>query len=238
MIPAAGTSAAAPAIARLSALAPLDDADLDLIVKAAANAQWLGRRNELVRHGEALTRPSLILSGWAARIRDLSDGRRQLLYLMLPGDLIGASACDDAVAATSVVAISEVTLCRLPRRSELACGAGLLKAYNASCALDESYLLAQITRLGRLNAHERIADLLLELHDRLALAGLAGGGRLPLPLTQEMIADMLGLTSVHVNRMLQQLRREGSITLAGGMVMIHDPAGLADLVEYRRATVC
>lgn len=237
MIAASQSKGAAPAVARLSALALLGDADLQLLARAASGARCLGKRTELVRYGDPVPRPNLILSGWAARVRDLSDGRRQLLSLLLPGDLIGASACDDVAAATSIFTVTEVTLCRVPSRGELPAGSGLLKAYDASCALDESYLLAQITRLGRFNAHERTADLLLELHDRLALAGLAANGRLPLPLTQEMLGEMLGLTSVHINRTLQQLRREGRITLTGGMAVIHDPASLAELVEYRRAVV-
>ena len=222
MIPAVQNGVMAPAIARLSALAPLDGADLHVLEAAAVTTRRLGSRRELLREGETLVRPILVLSGWAAQVRELSDGRRQLIGVVLPGELVGALACEGAVAATAVITLSDVLLCRPPHRSDLATGSGLLAAYEASGALAEQHLLAQITRLGRLNAYERTADLLLELHDRLALSGLAGGGRLPLPLTQEMLADLLGLTSVHVNRTLQQLRREGNITLAGGRAVIHD----------------
>jgi CRP-like cAMP-binding protein len=87
-----------------------------------------------------------------------------------------------------------------------------------------------VTRLGRLNAQERIGDLLLELNERLALAGLADPQGFAMPLTQEMLADALGLTPVHVNRMLQLARREGDIEWRPGRVTLTDVAALAQKV--------
>lgn len=83
--------------------------------------------------------------------------------------------------------------------------------------------MAHITRLGRLDAYERILDLLLEFNERLTLSGIASDGHFPLPLTQEMMADALGLTPVHVNRMLQRARSEAVLTWRGGLVSLHDP---------------
>jgi CRP-like cAMP-binding protein len=156
-------------------------------------------------------------------VRQLADGRRQILNFLLPGDLIGV--CDQAhpVATTTAAALTNVHLCALPQKPPPA----LHAAYIASRALEHSYLLAQITRLGRMSAHERMADLMLELLERLELAGHAGNGRFLLPITQEVLADALGLTPVHVNRTLQAMRRDREITLKGREFTIISPSGLA-----------
>ena len=101
------------------------------------------------------------------------------------------------------------------------------RAYAVSKAIEEAHLLAQITRLGRLNALERLGDLMLELRERLELAGQLRNGSFDVPLTQEMLSDVLGLTPVHVNRMVQQARRQGWLEWRAKRVTIKDPAALA-----------
>lgn len=227
---------AGPAISRLSALAPLQPADIALLKTAMTRCQRIPARREFVTEGNPVGQAILMVSGWACRVRTLSDGRRQILSLFLPGDLICAHR-ERPIALATVLALTDVTICHVPFRAELEPGSRLGEAYGVSGMLDEAYLLAQITRLGRFSAYERFADLLLELHERLTLAGIAMDRQFPLPLTQEALADMLGLTSVHVNRTLQLMRREGTVTVGGGIATLHDVEGLAGLVDYRRARV-
>ena len=215
------------AIVRLAALTPLDQTAHDALDQAVRLPRQYRGRRDIVAEGSPITDARLILSGWAARARVLADGRRQIISLLLPGDLIGLCDHDRPAATSTIVALTDVDLCLAPS-ARLSPALGV--AYALSRAYDEAYLLAQITRLGRLNAQEKIADLLLELSERLERAGLAAGGRYPLPLTQEMIADVLGLTSVHVNRMLQALRREGAIDWAGRELVIVDPPALASSI--------
>ncbi len=184
-------------------------------------------RRELATEGRDQGPARAIVSGWAARVRLLLDGRRQFVSFLLPGDLIGAGRQPDPIAASTVIAITDVAVALLP---ESGSAPGLDQAYATSLALEEAYLVAQVTRLGRLNAQERIGDLLLELDERLALAGLAEGNGFAMPLTQEMLADALGLTPVHVNRMLQLARREGDIEWRPGRVTLTDTAALAQKV--------
>jgi len=224
-----------PALTRLSRLAALDAVDRARIDAAIGHIRILEQRRELMREGDELPQPLLILTGWAAQTRQLSDGRRQIIRLLLPGDLIGACRVAAPRAQATVAALTGLSYCALPARSALAPASGLVNAYDRSSALEEHYLLAQITRLGRLNAYERIADLYLELHERLALADLAADGRLPAPLTQDVLADLLGLTSVHVNRTLQAMRREQVLTVQNGQVVLNDPAALACMVDFRPA---
>ncbi|WP_394647915.1 Crp/Fnr family transcriptional regulator [uncultured Sphingomonas sp.] len=218
-----------PALTRLMALAPLDEAALTALGEAMQEAHAVRLRRDIITEGREITQALLLLSGWAARVRLLPDGRRQFLSFLLPGDLIGACDHPNALAVSTVVAMSDVMVCPLP---SAAVGTPLHIAYAISRAMDEGHLLAQITRLGRLNAQERIGDLLLELYERLTLSGSVSGNGFDLPLTQETLADALGLTSVHVNRMLQQARREGDLNWRVGHVRLSDPAGLARKIGH------
>lgn len=214
---------------RLAALTPLDAAALDALDDALAKPTTVRQRRDIVSRQAEIPGPRIIVSGWAARARTLADGRRQFLSLFLPGDLIGFCRQPRPLAVFSVVALTDVTLCPAPAP---ATSPALARAYAMGAALDEAYQLEQIARLGRLNAQERIYSLLLELNERLALAGLASGGMFELPLTQEIVADTLGLTSVHINRMLQIARRAGDVVWRGGHVHLRDPAATARLIGW------
>ena len=164
----------------------------------------------------------------------MSDGRRQILSFLLPGDLIGYCRHSRPVAISNVLAVHELSICTAPSPQDFP---ALAEAYSISGALEESYLLAHITRLGRLSAQERIYDLLLELRQRLALAGLARGGSFELPLTQEMLADALGLTPVHINRTLQLARSSGDLQWTGRRVTLVHPNAMAERVGHGPARV-
>lgn len=219
--PLPSTSAA---FARLTALAPLDDDDRRLLAAALARTRVVRPRRELATEGTPVAGPLVLVDGWAARVRLLADGRRQFLAFLLPGDVVGLHHQRAPLAAATTVTLTQVTVATAPHAPP-ATPLGHLFAVDG--ALAEAYLLAQVTRLGRLSAQERISDLLLEFHERLAPAGLVHHGRFEVPLTQEMIADALGLTSVHVNRMLQQARRDGDVLWERGRVTLPDPAALA-----------
>ena len=223
-----------PLSTRLSRLAPLEAGDMEALREAERNQRRLPARRELIREDETIRERRALLSGWACRQRILSDGRRQILGFLLPGDLIGVCQHTNPLASTTVVTINEAVMCPAPAAEP---GSGLSEAYARSAALEERYFLAHITRIGRLNAYERLVDWLLETQERLAFVGLSTADQFPLPLTQEMLADALGLTSVHVNRTLQAIRRDGLLTLRGGMMSLPDRVRLEKLVDYRPARV-
>lgn len=214
-----------PAIRRLHAISQLDDVALVALKDAARRAHGLPARTPLLAEGARITETQLLLEGWAARVRHLPDGRRQIMSFVLPGDLLGSCNHVRAVASSTVEALTAVKLCVAPDRN---CSPALSRCYAVSAAHDEANLLAQITRLGRMNAQERIFNLMLELLDRLELAGLASRGGFTLPLTQEMLADAVGLTPVHVNRTLQQARRNGDLEWTGRKLILHDPDRLRE----------
>lgn len=224
-----------PALARLLALGQLDAPAITALEGAIDFAKRVPARRELLVEGQEIGDARLLVSGWAVRARLLPDGRPQLLGFILPGDLIGFCRQARPLATSTVLTVTDVTTCALP---PAALSPSLAQVYAISHALEEAYLLAHITRLGRLNAQERIGDLLLELNDRLGASGLAEGGRFELPLTQEALADALGLTSVHVNRMIQQARREGDLQWRAGQIVLNDPAMLAVKVGRMPVQVC
>ncbi len=224
-----------PLMTRLAKLATLEQVEVASLRAAERDQRRYAPRRELMAEGDPIRERAALLSGWACRQRDLPDGRRQILNFLVPGDLIGMDTHRNPLAATTVLAITEVVTCALPPAG--APGGGLAEAYAVSTALEQHYLLAHITRLGRLSAYERLADWFLETQDRLDLAGLATGDRFPLPLTQEMLADALGLTSVHINRTLQAMRRDGVLIARSGVISLPDRDRLKDLVDYRPARI-
>lgn len=203
----------------------------------AALAPLVSSKVQSWRAGETIARESsatpelwVLVSGWAARTRILSDGRRQITRIMLAGD-VGPSPTLNAPGST-IVAITPVKTASLGTLRELL-GSEELPRAEARNVLqrladeEQAELFDHIVRLGRMSAYERTADMILELFGRLARKGQIAGETMPLPLTQELLADFLGLSIVHVNRTLQQLRRKGLIVLRAGQLRILDLAALA-----------
>jgi CRP-like cAMP-binding protein len=231
MIQVIGQQRIHPALRRLDALTPLDAAARVALLHALGRTRCVERGQELLVERQDILHPFLIARGWAARVRVFPDGRRQILSFLLAGDLIGVAQHANPCAASTVIALTDIAVCTAPNAL---ISTSLTEAYAIGAALDEAYLLAHIARLGRLTAHERICDLLLELLERLQLAGLADTNSYDLPLTQDKLADVLGLTAVHTNRMLQFSRREGELTLRSGHLVLADPVALAHKIGRTR----
>ncbi len=169
----------------------------------------------------------VVLSGWACQQRMLGDGRRQIISLLLPGDVIGGLEPLDLRADHSVVALTQViTVDATALVKAIASGdpayRGLARAARLLALGETALMRDQIVRLGRQTAYERMVHFLLELHARLKAAGLATPDTFALPLTQEVLADVLGLSVVHTNRVMQQVRHDGLLETRSGQVKILD----------------
>lgn len=219
----------APAILALQTLADLDLSECAALQSAISRRRNFAPRQEILAEGAALSQPLLMLEGWAYRTHLLADGRRQIIQFLVPGDLI--ANVDGVAAPASIIALTELNLCAAPAAGSE--GSGLARAYAAMRALDERYLFRQITRLGRLSAYERLVDWFCEVHERLARSQSCGGNAMTLPVTQEMMADTLGLTNVHINRTLQALRRDGIIETVGKTVRLLDHGACQAIVGHR-----
>lgn len=228
--PSPATSATIALERALSSHESLDGAGL-----AAVRAGFAGSVELLHCPGVDLTAEfrrsaaRLVVRGWIARGAALADGRRQIVGLHLPGDVMAAPASNETdLAVWTLTEASTACAERFWRDAEMAraAGQGIGPAWNALRAAERNRLVHQIVRLGRLSALERTAHLLVELHDRQMRVGLAPPGEIALPLTQDVLADILGLSVVHMNRTLQQMRRRGLISYQGGRVLLPDLAAL------------
>jgi len=193
---------------------------------------------ELIVEGQPLNRSCLLLEGWAVRQRMLSDGRRQIFTFVLPGDGIGLCARPDGVALQTTLALTPVTFAPMPLLNQRLQGqarTGLNDVAWDMLSLEEGFLTNQVMRLGRQSAYERLIHLLLEFHDRLKAKGGVEAGSFVMPFTQEVLSDALGLSTVHTNRVLQQLRRERLIETHAATVRLIDPVLLAEISDYRRS---
>ncbi|MNE21670.1 Nitrogen fixation regulation protein FixK [compost metagenome] len=156
----------------------------------------------------------------------------------MAGDAIGIGLKARPLDEVSTVAVTRVECVdALMLREILAIQdgrhAGLQKALAVVRRNEEACLLDHVVRLGRQSAHERTAHFLLEWRQRCRLAGLADGERLPMPLTQEVLSDALGLSIVHLNRTLQHMRREHLIEMKRGWVDLLDVGRLKFVCDYQ-----
>ena len=231
----AGAGRMQPVVRRMARLRPWS-ADASRRIEAlGVRQETVSAKATLQTEDEGAGRARYILSGWACRQRHLTDGRRQVFGFLLPGDGIGVCLQPNPLANTTTLTLTpmEVVDARdLLRPEALQDCPELTQLLVAAANEDERLLLDHVVRLGRLDAIERVAHLFLELHNRLSVVGLENEGRFPLPLTQEVLADALGLSVVHVNRTLQELRRQGLITLQNGHVTLLDRPALVVLADY------
>ena len=203
-------------------------------------SELLPTKSQLQREGEVARRPRCLVSGWACRYTDLEDGRRQIYDVVLPGELIGSFLQPRPLALAAVAALTPVELVdasELFRPEVLESYPDLSQALNRMVVGDERRTLVQISRLGRMSALERLVHLLLQLHERLAEIGLVERGCFSLPLTQEMMGDLLGLSTVHLNRTVKYLRVQNLIKMDRGCVTLLDQRSLASIVPIRLKAV-
>ena len=223
-----------PVLRRLSTLAGLSEAELALAADLAGSRQRHAVGEVLVAEGDNRGASRFVVAGWATRQRILPDGRRQIFGFALPGDLCGGVLPPPCplVALTAVETVDATPLLKAARSGQ---APGLARALAREQVIDQAILFDHMVRLGRQTAYERVAHFLLELRGRLQIAGLGDAQRFPMPLTQEVLADVLGLSIVHVNRTLQQLRRERLIELRSGVAILLQPDVLAQIADYRSA---
>lgn len=225
-----------PVAAILSgALTDLERGDLDALRQLSVLHRFVGRSHMLQRDEEDVTHIKVLCKGWAMRCRWFGDERRQVLDFALPGDLIGLelngagrSICD--VIAVTPCEIGEISLPAWHRL--ISKHSGLASALNRCMAQQLTLANDQILRLGRMTAFERVSSFLLEIFVRQKGTAL-GNGIVDFPVTQTVVADLLGLSIVHVNRQVMRLRREGLVTLNRRQLAIHDVERLAALAHYR-----
>lgn len=189
----------------------------------------------MTRAGEPLGFSTILVEGWAARAKDLPSGQRQFAEIHLPGDFTDLHSfvlkkLDHDVIALTPCLLAKVPHERLKKVTEQM--PHLTRVYWFATALDASIHREWTLSLGRRSALARMAHLFCELFVRLEIVGMTNGDGYEFPLTQSELSECLGLTPVHVNRTLQELRRMGLIEVEDRRVMIRDPGGLRGVADF------
>jgi CRP-like cAMP-binding protein len=185
-----------------------------------------------LRQGERSDQLYTVLKGWAFRYKMLDDGRRQILNFAMPADLVGLQGSLTGEMEHSVEALTDVTLCVFPREK-----IGPLYANVPTLAYDLTWLAARSERLGdehllslgQRTALERTAYVLLALFARAVEVGIAQGNIVQFPLTQQHLADTLGMSLVHTNKTLKRLYASNAVRWKGRNFEVLDRTKLADL---------
>ena len=189
----------------------------------------------LVRHGEQLNQSMLLVSGWLARAKDLPSGQRQIAELHVAGDFADLHAFTLKYLDHDVITVTRARIAIVPheRLTDLSERfPHLTRLYwfmtNIDAAIQREWTLS----LGRRSAIARMSHLLCELNARLGIVGLVEANSFDFPLTQVEFGECLGLTSVHVNRTLQELRRRKLIELQSRRVTIFDLDALKNVAQF------
>lgn len=227
-----------PFLQRLSHAAHLSDSDNQVMEKLCRRPREVGAKKYISRDGDEMVSFPVLLSGWAARYQILRNGSRQITRLLLPGDAFYFDSSPDAVAIEEVITLSRCEIVNISH-SEMSRVIDRVPAIseamrNYGC-MENAILASWIVNCGRRDALERMAHLICEVHYRLSLIGGVEQDQFQFPLTQDDLADVLGLTPVHINRKLQQLRHEGLIALQSKQIKILDLRELQQIAGFDSA---
>jgi CRP-like cAMP-binding protein len=221
-----------PLLRKLANFTKLSEEESTAVIECTSDVHDFAAREDVISQGDRTGGVKLLLEGFACRYKVLEDGRRQIVAYFVPGDL-----CDlrvfilkrmdhsiGAVVASKVATISPENVLKLTSTYPT-----LTRALWWSTLVEEAIAREWIVNVGQRNALERMAHLFCELLYRFRAVGLNQGMSCTLPLTQVELAETLGLSSVHVNRTLQELRRQKLITLEGGTLTIQDFEALKEV---------
>ena len=221
-------------IRRLRSISPLTDDERECLATLPLSARSVSADQDIVREGDRPSECCLIVEGFVCRYKLTYQGKRQIFSFHLPGDIPDLQSLHISVMDHSLMTLTPSlafiphesltkVMHRCPRVADLLWRDTLIDA-----AVFREWMIG----LGRRLAETRIAHVLCEILVRMRAVGLANGHACELPITQAELGDALGLSTVHVNRSLQGLRRKGLITLRGSILTVVDWEGLKKAGEF------
>lgn len=223
---------------RLMQAAELTETELLAVEDLCRQPRDIPAKRYLSRDGDELVSFPVILSGWAARYQILRNGARQITHLLLPGDAFYFGASPDGIAIEEVITLSPCRIVNIKHaeiRRVIERFPATGEALRAYGCMENAVLTSWVVNVGRRDALERMAHLICELQFRLSLVDPDQKDDIYFPLTQDDLADVLGLTPVHINRKLQQLRQEHLITLRSKQLVILDLRTLQQIAGFDSA---
>jgi CRP-like cAMP-binding protein len=224
-----------PLTSKLSAYVALANSDLDILARFHNRRRSFKPGHTLIHEGQKNGSAFVLATGWACSYKMLPDGERQIVDFQIAGDFVGLRSIlfqtsDHSAEAVTPIEVSEVLASDLTDSFEQA--PRLAAAVLWAASRDEAMMVEHLVNLGRRTADERMAHFLLELGARLRIVGIGDASGFDCPLTQYHLADVLGLSAVHVNRVLRHLREEGLLTFQKGRVSFDDLDGLTRLAAF------
>ncbi|WP_253339431.1 Crp/Fnr family transcriptional regulator [Sphingobium sp. OAS761] len=220
---------------RLSRHVPLSDAEKTALARLEENPRKIKRGAMIQRVNDTVTELFVLREGRVMSFVILPDGSRQILRVYFPGDFIGSASTIYNRSPESLVALSDAVVCPFDKHALRR----LLEEYPRVAALlflmsnaERVSMTDRLASLGRTSAKARVAAFLLDMFDRLRVTDENITDSFDLRLTQEEIGDSIGLTSVHVNRMIRQMEQEGLISRSNGRITLLDLRRLEDIGHY------
>lgn len=215
-------------------MATIDDHEKSVISELDITPHHYPADTIIIHQGDRIRCIHLIQNGWGCVYRDLSNGQRQILDFPMRSDFVGLRSAEgysyNTITSITEINVFKISLCSLEK--------GILKAPKLGLILIElfarqrSLLTEHLTNLGCRSALVRTAHLLLELGDRAKACGMADASGYNFPFAQHQLADALGLTPIHLNRMLRELRENKLVIFRNNYVEFLDRKNLVDLAEY------
>lgn len=225
-----------PFVQRLENSVKLRNVDVRLLEDLCKNPRHMDSKKYILRGSDEISCFPVMMSGWAARYQILRNGGRQITRLMLPGDAYYFDYSPESSSYEEVVTLSPCKVAHVSysgiERAIVASSSLSIAMRNYGC-MENSILSSLVVNIGRRDALERMAYLICELHFRLGMIeGSVEDDQFAFPLTQDDLADVLGLTPVHVNRKLQELRRSEIIILRAKKMQILDLPQLQKIAGF------
>jgi CRP-like cAMP-binding protein len=224
-----------PFVRKMENFVRLSSEDRRSLEGAVERTHHLGSRKNIIAEGDEPNLVNVVLQGWACRYKMLPDGRRQIISLLLPGDMCDPHVfllpvMDQSLGTLTAVVLAKVsgaTIRALTERSS-----ALAEALNWEMLASAEIQREWTVSLGRRTALERLAHLLCEISMRMHATGLRNGSDCEFPLTQTDLADAMGLSTVHVNRTMQELKASGAVEVRSKRLVIHDRDRLEELAMF------
>ena len=220
---------------KLSNFIDLDETDFDLLAKLEKEEESYAPNDTVWKNGQEATHLYVVKSGWLFSDMDLPDGRRQIVQIHHPGDIIGMPDIALRHAALNVQSITDTVLCPFPKQhlDEVITRSSRLSALLFTLSLrDQVIFIDKLRAIGRMNARERVAWFLLDIAHRLRMTNRTMTDSFRLPMTQTEIGDATGLTSVTISKTMMQLQLDKLIDRRDGNIILRGEDALRSMCDY------
>lgn len=229
------TIEASPLTRKLSAFIALSEAELTVLERLHQRRRSFAAGRDIVHQGQSKQAAYILAAGWVVSYKIQPDGSRQIVDFQIPGDFLGLRSVllhtsDHGIETIVDIEAAEVMVSDLLQA--FAETPRLATAILWAVSRDEAMVVEHLVGLGRRDADSRMAHFLLELGVRLSLVGMGSKQGYACPLTQYHLADALGLSAIHVNRVLRKLREDGMVTFRNGFVSFYDYQRLVALADF------